>query len=125
MRAVNPLARARGHGSARHGVQHWWLQRASALMLIFLTAWLLYTMVSLSGKGYEDVITFISSPFNATCAVLFAIAGLYHAMLGMQVVVEDYIHAPGLELILQLAIKAACYIGMVVSVIYLLKIVTA
>lgn len=125
MRAVNPLARARGHGSAKHGVHHWWLQRASALLLIFLTAWLLYAMVSLSGMDYEYVLAFISSPFNAACAVLFAITGLYHAMLGMQVVVEDYIHTPALEMILQLAIKAAGYIGMVVSVIYLLKIVTA
>jgi len=125
MRAVNPLARARGHGSAKHGVRHWWLQRATALLLIFLTAWLLYAMVSLSGRSYQEVLVFISAPFNAACAVLFVVTGLYHAMLGMQVVIEDYIHTPALEMFLQLAIKAACYIGMVLSVIYLLKIITA
>lgn len=125
MRAVNPLARARGLGSAKHGVHHWWMQRATALLLIFLTAWLLYAMVSLNGSSFEQVKVFMASPCNAVCAVLLAIAGLYHAMLGMQVVIEDYIHAPALEIFLQLAVRAACYIGMVVSVIYILKIVIA
>ena len=124
MRAVNPLARARGHGSAKHGVRHWWLQRATALMLIFLTAWLLYAFVSLSGGGYEQALAFLARPANAVCAVLFAVVGLYHAMLGMQVVIEDYIHQPALEITLQLAVKAACYVGMVASVIYILRMVT-
>lgn len=124
MKAVNPLARARGLGSAKQGVHHWWLQRASALLLIVLTAWLLYAMVTLSGSDYDQVKAFISSPFNASCAVLLAITGLFHAMLGMQVVIEDYVHTPALEIILQLAVKAACYSGMVVSVIYILRLVT-
>ena len=125
MKAVNPLARARGHGSAKHGVQHWWLQRASALLLILLTAWLLYALVTLSSKGYEEAIAFISSPFHAASAILFAITVLYHAMLGLQVVIEDYIHTPALEMFLQLVVKAAAYVGMVVSVVYLIQIVTA
>lgn len=124
MRAVNPLARARGHGSARRGVHHWWLQRASALLLILLTAWLLYAMVSLSNSGYEQALSFMSSPFNAMCAMLFAIAGLYHGMLGLQVVIEDYIHAPALEISLQLAVRAAAYAGMAVSIIFILRLVT-
>lgn len=125
MRAVNPLARARGLGSAKHGVRHWWLQRASALLLLLLTAWLLFAMVSLTGAGYEEALVFMGKPFNATCALLFVITGLYHAMLGMQVVIEDYIHAPALEIFLQLAVKATCYGGMVVSAIYILRMVTA
>jgi succinate dehydrogenase / fumarate reductase membrane anchor subunit len=120
----NPLARARGHGSAKQGVHHWYMQRATALLLIGLVAWLLYAMYTLSGAGYDAALAFMDSPWNAACAVLLAVSGLYHAMLGMQVVIEDYVHAPALELTLQFAVKALAYGGMVVSVIYILGIAT-
>ncbi len=125
MSIVNPLARARGHGSAKSGTRHWYLQRATAVLLILLVIWLLYALNSLSGAGYESAVIFMSSPLNAAGAVLFAIVGLYHAMLGLQVVVEDYVHSPGLEIGLQLAVKGACYIGMVISVVFILQIATA
>lgn len=125
MSIINPLARARGHGSARHGVHHWYLQRATALLLIILTVWLLYALISLSGASYETAVHFLSSPLNTAGALLLSVVALYHAMLGLQVVIEDYVHAPALELGLQFAVKAACYIGMVVSAIFILQIAFA
>ena len=122
MSTINPLARARGHGSAKRGVHHWYLQRATALLLIGLVTWLLYAMVSLSGANYATALAFLSSPYNAAGAVLLVVVGLFHAMLGMQVVIEDYVHSPALDLGMQFAVKAACYISMVVSVIFILRI---
>ena len=122
MSMINPLARARGHGSAKQGVHHWYLQRATALLLIFLVGWLIYAMVSLSGQDYLATVLFLSHPFNAACVLLLLIAGLYHAMLGMQVVIEDYVHTPWLELTLQLAVRAACYLGMAIGAVFVLRI---
>jgi succinate dehydrogenase / fumarate reductase membrane anchor subunit len=125
MGMMHPLARARGLGSAKDGVQHWYLQRASALLLALLTGWLIYAMVTLSGGGYEAAVAFMSKPWNTACAILLVISGFYHAMISVQVVIEDYIHAPALEWFLQFAVKALCYAGMVVSVTYLIRIATA
>jgi len=122
---INPLARARGVGSAKEGTQHWYLQRASALLLLLLTAWLIYALVVLSNGGYEMAIEFMSKPWNTTCAMLFVVSGFYHAMISVQVVIEDYVHVPALELFLQFAVRALCYAGMVVSVIYLLRLALA
>jgi succinate dehydrogenase / fumarate reductase membrane anchor subunit len=122
---LNPLARARGLGSAKQGVHHWYLQRATALLLIPLTAWLLYAMVRLSGAGYEAAMAFLSSPFHAACAVLLAVSGLYHAMLGLQVVIEDYVHTRSVDVTLQLAVKALGYAGMAFSAIYIFRLAIA
>lgn len=122
MSIVNPLARARGHGSAKRGVHHWYLQRATAVLLILMVIWLMYAICSLSGASYVTALEFLSSPFNAAAALLFSITGLYHAMLGLQVVIEDYIHSPGLEIGLQFIVKGACYIGMAVAAIFILQI---
>ena len=118
----NPLAQARGLGSAKQGVQHWYLQRATALLLIVLTGWLLYALVALSGADHEAAVDFLASPGNAAAAVLLAISGIYHAILGLQVVIEDYVHGPVLELALQFAVRALGYTGLAVSVICILRI---
>lgn len=89
---VAPLAKARGLGSAHHGVQHWMHQRITALALIPLTIWLVYSVVSLSGVSHGEFITWMRQPVNALLMVFFIIAGFYHAALGMQVIIEDYVH---------------------------------
>lgn len=122
MRMLTPLARARGVGSAREGVAHWYLQRASALMLVVLTAWFFYAMISLVGAGYEEAVAFISRPWNTVGAVLFVVCGLYHAILSIQVIIEDYIHLPALEWFLLFAVKGLGYAAMAVGVIYILRI---
>ena len=122
MSMLNPLARARGHGSAKQGVHHWYLQRATALMLLVLVGWLIYAMVTLSGQDHAVAIAFLSRPWNIAAASLLAIFGLYHAMLGMQVVIEDYVHTPALELTLQFGVKALTYAGMALSVVYIIRI---
>ena len=112
-------------GSAKDGVRHWYLQRASALLLLVLTAWVVYALIVLSDGGYDAAVAFMSKPWNTACAILFVVSGLYHAMISVQVVIEDYIHAPALELFLQFAVRALCYAGMVVGIVYLLRIAAA
>jgi len=122
MSMVNPLAKARGHGSAKEGVHHWYAQRASALLLILLTGWLLYAVFSLAGAEYEEVRSFVSQAVNAAFLLLLIIAMLYHAMLGLQIVIEDYVHNPALEITLYFVTRAGALIGMALGGLSVLKL---
>jgi succinate dehydrogenase / fumarate reductase membrane anchor subunit len=119
---INPLARARGHGSAKDGVHHWYAQRASAMLLILLFGWLIFAAIQLGGAGYPEAAAFVGQPVNAAFLILLVITGLYHAMLGVQVVIEDYVHNRGVEIALYLISRAGAYFGMALGVIHILKL---
>ncbi|MBT8060022.1 MAG: succinate dehydrogenase, hydrophobic membrane anchor protein [Gammaproteobacteria bacterium] len=122
MSMVNPLARARGHGSAKEGVHHWYAQRASALLLILLVGWLIYASVALAGSDYAAARQFVSSPFNAAFLILLIVTMLYHAVLGLQVVIEDYVHHRPTEILLYFITRAGALVGMAVGVLHVLKL---
>ncbi|MFC1689698.1 succinate dehydrogenase, hydrophobic membrane anchor protein [Pseudomonadota bacterium] len=122
MSMTNPLAKARGMGSAKEGVHHWYAQRASALLLIVLVSWLIYSMFRLSGADYEAARAFVSQPVNAAFASLLIVTLFYHAMLGLQVVIEDYVHHPVLEVVFYFLSRAGAFFGMALGIIYLLKL---
>jgi len=121
----NPLERAINHGSAGSGVEHWWAQRFSAILLIPLTVWLVWTLVVLAGADYTTARDWIAAPWNAAMAVLLVGATFYHARLGVQVVIEDYVHSRPLEVTLQIVVATAALIGTIVSVIAILKVAFA
>lgn len=102
-----PLARAKGLGSAKDGVGHWWAQRVSALALVPLTLWFVFSVVSHAGAGHEAVVAWLSSPPVAVAAVLYLAALFYHSQLGLQVVVEDYVHGEWLKLATLVALQFA------------------
>jgi succinate dehydrogenase / fumarate reductase membrane anchor subunit len=85
-----PLARARGLGSAKEGVHHWWMQRLTAIALIPLVVWFAISLVMLSGADYQVVRAWIASPLVMVMLILTIGVGLHHGQLGMQVVWEDY-----------------------------------
>ncbi|MBS0519590.1 MAG: succinate dehydrogenase, hydrophobic membrane anchor protein [Proteobacteria bacterium] len=85
-----PLARARGLGSAKAGLGHWWAQRLTAVALIPLVVWFAISLVMLSGADYATVRAWIGSPLVMVLLILTIGVGLHHAQLGVQVVVEDY-----------------------------------
>ena len=85
-----PLARARGLGSAKDGVGHWWMQRLTAIALIPLVVWFAVSLVMLSGADYATVRAWIGSPLVMVLLILVIGIGLHHGQLGMQVVLEDY-----------------------------------
>jgi succinate dehydrogenase / fumarate reductase membrane anchor subunit len=89
-----PLGRARGLGSAKHGVGHFIGQRASAVALVFLVLWGVWSTLRIAGGGYDGASQWLTSPVNAALLVLLVVTGLYHAQLGMRVIIEDYIERP-------------------------------
>lgn len=95
-----PLARAKGLGSAKEGVHHWWAQRVSAVALVPLSLYWLWRIGDVVARDYSAFISFIGDPFVSIAAVLFIVAAFHHAMLGMQVIIEDYIAGK--------AIRVAC-----------------
>ncbi len=86
-----PLARARGLGSAKDGLGHWWVQRLTAIALIPLVVWFAISLVMLSGADYASVRAWIGSPLVMVLLILTIGIGLHHGQLGMQVVLEDYL----------------------------------
>ncbi|HUT49529.1 MAG TPA: succinate dehydrogenase, hydrophobic membrane anchor protein [Alphaproteobacteria bacterium] len=94
----SPLARARGLGSAREGAGHWWAQRLTAVALVPLCLWFVIGLLEVIGEGYEAAADWISLTENAALLVLFVVAAFHHAQLGLQVVIEDYVHHEGLKI---------------------------
>jgi len=87
----SPLGTAKGLGSAKEGLHHWWAQRVTAIALIPLTIWFAFKVAVLSQSDYQTVIECIGSPWSAALIVSLVVAAFYHAALGMQVIFEDYI----------------------------------
>jgi succinate dehydrogenase / fumarate reductase membrane anchor subunit len=99
------LSRARGLGSAKSGVHHFWVQRLTAVALIPLVIWFAISLVMLSGADYGMVRSWLSSPFVMVLMILTICIGLHHGQLGIQVVIEDYVHNEGVKLALIVAVK--------------------
>jgi len=112
----DPLAQARGLGSAKDGLRHWWVQRLTAVALMLLVPWFVWLALSLIGADQFTVRATIGQPLNATLMLAFVFALFWHAQLGLQVVVEDYVHG-WLELVLQVVIKFACVLAALASAI--------
>ena len=93
-----PLAKARGLGSAKDGTHYFWVQRLTAVALIPLTVWLALSLASLAIAGQAEVVVWMKSPLNATLMVSFIMAGFWHMKLGLQVVIEDYVHAESIKI---------------------------
>ncbi|WGF88370.1 succinate dehydrogenase, hydrophobic membrane anchor protein [Marinivivus vitaminiproducens] len=109
-----PIARARGLGSAHEGVSHWKAQRLTAVANVVLVLWFVFSAATLSGAGYEEVRAWLRSPVSATLMILLAISVFYHAKLGVQVVIEDYVHHEGLKVASLTALTlATCALGAV------------
>jgi len=118
----HPVARARGLGSAKSGVHHWKAQRISAVLLLFLLPWLAYALVCIASSTHAEAVAFVTTPWNASLLMLSLLVLLYHAMLGMQVVIEDYVHKPAAEFALHLLVRGGTLLGMVLGITYILKL---
>ncbi len=104
----DPLARVRGLGSAKSGVAHWWVQRLTAMTLLPLTIWFVFIVLSGLHSDYAAAQAIVAQPLNALLLITFVIALFWHAQLGLQVVIEDYVHTHWLELALQIKVKIIC-----------------
>jgi len=110
-----PLGRVRGLGSAKSGTGHFWLQRVTAVANVVLTIIFLGVVISLVGRPYQAALAVLSHPLVAILMLLFTVSGVVHMRLGMQTIIEDYVHGEGLKIaavmantFFAIAIGAAC-----------------
>jgi succinate dehydrogenase membrane anchor subunit len=94
----SPIGRVLGLGAAKEGVSHWWSQRVTSVALLLLGLWFVASLLRMPGFGYEVVITWIALPVNSVLLLLLIGSLVYHSHLGVQVVVEDYVHHHGLKI---------------------------
>ncbi len=118
----SPLGRVLGLGSARGGSSHWYAQRVTAVALVLLTLWLVVSLASLADASYEQVTGWLRWPLNSALALLLVVVAAWHAVLGLQVVVEDYVADKGTRLLVLIAIKFAFVVAAVVGVLAVLRI---
>lgn len=118
----SPLSQARGLGSAKEGVGHWWVQRLTAIALIPLTLWFVVSVARFPLLDHATLVAWIKAPLVAVALVLFFLAMIHHAALGVQVVIEDYVGNEGVKLVSIVLAKFALYAIAAASVFAVLKI---
>lgn len=117
-----PIGRARGLGSAKEGVGHWWQQRLTAIALIPLSLWFVISIIGLIGADYATLKGWASTPGHATLLALLVVAVFHHAQLGIQVVIEDYVHGEAAKFFALIAVKFLAVGLGVYSVVSILKL---
>jgi len=122
MSLKTPLGRVLGLGSAKEGTDHWWGQRVSAVAMIILGSWFVYSLLRLDSLTYLDVIRFIGVPLNAVLLALLSITLAYHSYLGVQVVIEDYVHAPGTKVV-SLLLSRFAHVFVAIAAVYAILVI--
>ena len=117
-----PLGRAIGLGSAKEGVHHWWAQRLTAAALVPLVLWFAAALIAHIGAGRAEVLAWLGAPLSAIAMVLLLIAGLYHMALGLQVVIEDYIHTEWVKLAALVLDRFAAFVLAIAGIFAVLRI---
>lgn len=116
----SPLGRARGLGSAKQGVHHWWLQKLTAITLIPLVVWFMYALLSTIHSD-TSIFSLLSSPFHAAALIFLLGVSLFHGTLGIQVVIEDYVNCDFTKVVLLAFFKIVSgfvAVAAILSVIY-------
>jgi succinate dehydrogenase / fumarate reductase membrane anchor subunit len=124
-RMRSPLGRAIGLGSAKEGVDHWWAQRVSAVALVPLSLWFVAAVVGLAGADRAVFVEWVRHPVPAVLLVLLLIATFYHAALGLQVVIEDYVDNETVKFALLIVMKLAAILLAALGIFGVLKLAFA
>lgn len=107
------LGKVRGLGSAKDGTHHWWVQRLTSIALVPLTLWFVASVVSLVGADHATVAAWVASPVASVLLVLLIAITFHHAQLGLQVIIEDYVHTEALKIAGIILVKfAAAVLGL-------------
>jgi len=117
-----PLAKVRGLGSAKEGTEHFWMQRLTAIALVPLTLWFVISVIAHVGASYGEFVYWMSSPLSGGLMILLVVATFYHAQLGLQVVIEDYVHTEWKKLTSLIVMRFFCVFLGVIGVLSILKI---
>lgn len=119
----SPLGRVLGLGSASGGSGHWYHQRITAVALVILGLWFLASLAMLgAGAPHAAVVQWLGSPFPAAMAILLVVVGAYHALLGVRVVLEDYVGDKGTRTVTVVAVQFALAVAALVGVLAVLRL---
>ena len=118
----SPLGRVLGLGSAKGGSAHWYAQRVTAVALVLLGGWFVAALASLDSGSHAAIVAWLGSPLSSVLAVLFVGVAAYHANLGLQVVVEDYVASHGTRVAVLVAIEFALVVGALTGILAVLRI---
>jgi succinate dehydrogenase / fumarate reductase membrane anchor subunit len=119
----SPLSKVLGSGSAKEGTDHWWMQRVTAIALLLLGVWFLISFAAIDIYTESALRAWVANPYNAIMLLLASITLAWHSMLGVQVVIEDYVHGPGLKVVSIILSKFVHVIVGLAAVLAILKIV--
>jgi len=125
MRMETPLARVRGLGSARTGARHWWAERLSSVATLLLFVWLIVSLVRLPLLDHGSVTEWLRDPLAAVPMLLLVASVFYHLKLGLQVVIEDYVHEEGNKLFAVVLLRFLTILGASLAAFAVLKIAFA
>ena len=117
-----PLGAVRGLGSAREGAEHWWHERLSSIAVLLLSIWLVVSLLRLPSLDYAIVAEWLSSTINASAMLLLVVSTFWHVKMGMQVIVEDYVHEEGNKIFLMLLLNFAVAVGTVIAIVAVFKL---
>jgi len=118
----SPLARAIGLGSAKDGVGAWWAERVSAVALVPPTLWFVASIIAHTGSDHAALVGWLRTPFASVAMAILLIALFYHTALGLQVVIEDYVHS-GFKFAAVIAMRLACFAMATAGIMATLRIV--
>ena len=118
----SPMSRVLGLGAAKSGVSHWWMQRVSSVALTVLTLWFAASLVRFDTFGWTVVTEWVGQPLNTVLLCLLIATTAYHSLLGVQVVVEDYVAHKGLKIVTMLLLNFIHVVLAAVGVFAVLKI---
>ncbi len=121
----SPLAKVHGLGSAKSGTHHWWLQRITAVALIPLSFWPIVFLGLSFDASYHETVTWLAAPLNSICMVFWILSVFYHAVLGLQVVIEDYVSSEKWRIITILGTYLIFFFLMLAAIIAVLRIILA
>lgn len=120
-----PLGRVRGLGSAKDGTHHWWAQRLTAIALVPLTVWFVVSILMLAGAERTAISEWLANPVTAGLLVLLIVATFHHGQLGLQVVIEDYVHTEAWKIGLIVFVKFAALLFGGIGIVSVLKLAFA
>ena len=103
--AQTPLHKVQGLGASHSGTGHFWRTGITSIALIPLSLWFAFVMLGLVGTNEVTMVQFLAHPWNAILMAAFAVTSLYHMSLGLQVVIDDYVHAAGMKIALLLLVR--------------------
>jgi succinate dehydrogenase / fumarate reductase membrane anchor subunit len=116
------LGRVKGLGSAKEGVHHWRLQRITAIALVPLSLWFVVSLLCVFNGTHAEVVEWVSAPHVTVLLIALSVLLFWHLQLGLQVVIEDYVHTACKQIALQIALRVAAGLGALVAIVSVLKI---